>query len=157
MYYDKIKFDSFEDTIHFYYIMIESESHIRVRYVETDAMGIAHHSNYIIWLELARVEMMDKLGLPYTEIEKQGALMPVLEVHISYLSPAYFDDRLIIKAFVREEPKVRLKVEYQIFREKTLIATAETLHTFINREGKAIRPPSSFLECMKQHFPHDIQ
>lgn len=132
--------------------MIESESHIRVRYVETDAMGIVHHSNYIAWLELARVEMMDNLGLPYTEIEKQGALMPVLEVHIKYLSPAYFDNRLIVKVTVNQRPVVRLKVEYQIFREKTLLATAETLHAFINREGKPIRPPSSFLECMEEYF-----
>lgn len=134
--------------------MIESESQIRVRYVETDAMGIVHHSNYISWLELARIEMMDKLGLPYIEIEKKDALMPVLEVHIKYISPAYFDDRLSIKVFVKECPKVRLKVEYKIVRENSILATAETLHAFINREGKVIRPPIAFLECMKEHFQY---
>lgn len=132
--------------------MIESQSQIRVRYVETDAMGFAHHSNYINWLELARVEMMDKLGLPYTEIEKQDILMPVLEVHIKYLSPSYFDDRLTVKLCVKEKPKARIKIEYKIVRKDAMIATAETLHTFINREGKTIRPPIAFLECIKPYF-----
>lgn len=132
--------------------MIEMESHIRVRYVETDAMGIAHHSNFMHWFELARVEMMDKLGLPYIQLEKQDAFMPVLEVYTKFLAPAYFDDRLTIKVFVKESPKARLKVQYQVLREDTLLATAETLHAFINREGKAIKPPTLFLDAIKSHF-----
>lgn len=132
--------------------MIESESHIRVRYVETDAMGFAHHSSFVPWFELARVEMMDHIGLPYINLEKQDVLMPVLEVHIKFISPAHFDDRLKIKLLIKECPKVRLKVEYQVFRKETLLATGETLHTFINRENKVIRPPAAFLELMKQYF-----
>lgn len=132
--------------------MIESQSDIRVRYAETDAMGIAHHSNFTHWFEHARVEMMDKIGLPYIELEKQGALMPVLEVHIKFLAPAYFDDRLKVKLLIKECPRARIRVEYQVFRQKTLLAIGETLHTFINREGKAIRPPEAFLEMIKKYF-----
>lgn len=132
--------------------MIESESQIRVRYVETDAMGIAHHSNFINWLELARIEMMDNIGLPYIELEKQNALMPVLEIHIKFISPAYFDDRITIKLSILESPKARFKVDYQIFRTTTLLATAQTVHAFINREGKPIKPPSIFLETLKSLF-----
>lgn len=132
--------------------MIEFESDIRVRYVETDVMGHVHHSNFANWFELARVEMMDNIGLPYIELEKQGALLPVLELHIKFMTPAYFDDRLKVKLFIKECPKVRLKIEYEISREKTLLATGETLHTFINRAGKVIRPPAVFLETIKKYF-----
>jgi len=132
--------------------MIESESQIRVRYVETDAMGIVHHSNFVNWLELARIEMMDNIGLPYVELEKQDALMPVLEVYIKFLSPAYFDDRITIKLFVPECPNARCIVEYKIFRGTTLLAEAKTLHAFINRKGRPIKPPSIFLETMKSFF-----
>ncbi|PWU05646.1 MAG: acyl-CoA thioesterase [Verrucomicrobia bacterium] len=149
---DKIRFDSAINFSHFHHNMIESQTQIRVRYVETDAMGFVHHSNFIPWLELARVEMMDNVGLPYINLEKEGVLMPVLEIHIKLLSPAYFDDRITIKLQINEPPKVRLKVAYQIFRDTTLIATAETLHTFINRSGKPIKPPKNFLDTLNAYF-----
>lgn len=132
--------------------MIESESKIRVRYVETDVGGSVHHSKFIPWMEVARVEMFDNLGLPYAGLEKQGIGSVVLEVHLKVIKPAYFDDRLVVKAYVRECPKARLKVEYEIFRDETLLATAETTHAFVNKERKAIRPPKVFFEAVESHF-----
>lgn len=132
--------------------MIESESQIRVRYAETDAMGIVHHRHFLTWFELARIEMMDNVGLPYRDLEKEGALMPVLEVHSKLLKPAYFDDRLTIKLWVNERPRVKLKVEYKVLRGEEILITGETLHAFINREGKPIRPPQSFMKVMEPYF-----
>lgn len=133
--------------------MITSESQIRVRYVETDAGGIVHHSSFLPWLELARVEMMDNLGLAYSTLEKQyNVHMAVLEAHLKIIKPAYFDDRLIVKMYIKECPKVRLTVEYEILRDGVLLATAETKHAFIGYEKGAVKPPKAFSEVVKTYF-----
>lgn len=132
--------------------MIESESQIRVRYVETDAGGIVHHSNFVPWLEVARVEMMDNLGLPYRELEKLNVHMAVLEVHLQIIKPAYFDDILLVKTYVHECPKAKMTVDYKVSRNTDLIATATTTHAFINPKKKATKPPLIFNQLMKNHF-----
>lgn len=133
--------------------MIESKSEIRVRYVETDAGGVVHHSSFIPWLEVARIDLMDNIGLPYHQLEKEWKVhMAVLEMHLKILKPAYFDDRLIIKAYIRECPKVRLTVGYEISRDVVLIATGETMHAFMSNEKKAVKPPRPFTEIMENHF-----
>lgn len=133
--------------------MIESESKIRVRYVETDAGGMVHHSSFVPWLEIARVELMDNLNLRYSELEREWKVhMAVLEVRLKIMKPAYFDDRLVVKVKIRECPRVRLVVGYEILREGLLIATGETMHVFMNREKKAVRPPGVFMEAVKAYF-----
>lgn len=133
--------------------MIESESEIRVRYVETDASGMVHHSSFIPWLEVARVEMMDNVGLPYHELEKEWKVhMAVLEVHLKIIKPAYFGDILVVKASIRECPKVRLMVGYEILREGELLATGETMHAFMGSEKRAVRPPRAFMETVNGYF-----
>lgn len=133
-------------------LVIESESQIRVRYGETDASGMAYHGSYIPWLEVARVEMMDNLGLPYKSLEDEWeSHMAVLEVHLTILKPAYFDDNLKVKVYIKERPKVRLKVEYEIFRDEVLLATAETMHAFMNKK-KAVKPPRVFMEVIERYF-----
>jgi len=135
--------------------MIKTESKVRVRYVETDAMGIAHHANYIIWFELARIEMMTQLGLPYKDLEAEGALMPVLEIHTEMRKPSYFDDELTIKITISSPPKVKLWVHYEVYREGKVIATGKTLHAFMNRAGRPIKPPKSFQDLIAKHFDLD--
>lgn len=133
--------------------MIKSESQIRVRYVETDAGGMVHHGSFIPWLEMARVEMMDNLGLPYRDLEKEYKVhMAVLEVNLRIVKPAYFDDRLVVKVVIRECPKVRLRIEYEILRDGVVLATAETAHAFMNKEQKAVKPPKVFTEVVKGYF-----
>ncbi len=133
--------------------MINSESQIRVRYVETDAGGMVHHSSFIPWLELARVEMMDNLGLPYSSLEKQYKVhMAVLELHLKIIKPAYFDDRLTVKMYIKECPKVRLTIEYEILRNEALLATAETKHAFMGIGKGAAKPPKAFTDVLKTYF-----
>jgi len=129
--------------------MIRTETAIRVRYVETDAMGFVHHANYLSWFELARIEMLDAINLSYKELETAGYYLPVLGVAITYRKPAYFDDRLIVVCYVRDLPRLQIKIEYEIFREETLLATGSTDHAFINKEGRPIRPPKNFVDGFK--------
>jgi acyl-CoA thioester hydrolase len=130
--------------------MIRTESSIRVRYAETDAMGFAHHGNYVTWLELARIEMLDAIHLSYKQLEKEGYFLPVLEVCVSYKKPAYFDDVLKVVCYVREKPGLRIKIEYEVFRGETLLATAASSHAFINKEGQPVRPPKTFLNTFQE-------
>ena len=132
--------------------MITANTKIRVRYEETDAMGIVHHSKYIIWLEMARIELMDTIGLPYKKLEEQGAFMPVLEVYCKYKRPAFFDDRLTIETSIKEKPFVRLEAHYKVFRDDTLLAIGHTQHTFIDKDGKVIRPPQIFQDHVNRFF-----
>ncbi|MDR2981280.1 MAG: acyl-CoA thioesterase [Puniceicoccales bacterium] len=121
--------------------MITASSEIRVRYAETDAMGIAYHGNYLAWFEVARVALLDKLGLPYKALDDAGFLLPVLEVGIRYIASARFDDKLTITASMSEQPRVRIHIDYTIHLGDQLITTGHTLHAFMNRTGQAIKPP----------------
>src|SRR5437870_12594131 len=87
----------------------ESVSHtFRVRYAETDAMGIAHHSSFVVWMEMGRTEFMRAHGFTYRELEAMGVMMPVLELNMRYKQPAYYDDELRVTTWVEELSRVRL-------------------------------------------------
>ncbi|HLS28531.1 MAG TPA: thioesterase family protein [Opitutales bacterium] len=132
--------------------MISSKTEIRVRYAETDMMGIAYHGNYLTWFEVARVNMLDELGCPYRDLELLGYRLPVLEVSLRYLRSLTFDDRAIIEAVIREKPALRIHVDYTISRGDETIATGSTKHAFVSPEGKPRRPPAEFLAAVERHF-----
>ena len=117
--------------------MICYEEKIRVRYKETDKMGIVHHSNYIVYYEMARVEALRAWGMPYSEMEEKGIISPILEVGSKYIQPAYFDDVLTVRVIVEEVPMVRFKVRYELYNEAgTLINTGHTWLGFLNGETR---------------------
>ena len=126
--------------------MITTTLNLRVRYAETDAMGFAYHGNYLVWFEMARVQMLDEIDCPYRELENAGYRLPVLEAGARYLRPAAFDDRLSVVAVMREKPGLRMRLDYQVFREGVRTADGFTRHAFINAEGKPVRPPARFVE-----------
>lgn len=130
--------------------VISSKSTIRVRYAETDKMGVAYHGNYLTWFEVARVELFDKLGGAYSEFETEGYFMPVLSAYTKFRKPAFFDDRLSVHITMKKRPLARMTFEYEIKREGSdvLIATGETSHGFMNREGVGIRPPERFTDLI---------
>jgi len=117
-----------------------SISQIRVRYVETDQMGFAHHSNYLAWFEVARTDLFRQRGVPYAEVERAGYYLPVLEAQCRYLRAAHYDDLLEIRARLAEIRGLRLRLEYEVFRvgEEKPLAVGSTTHAFINREGKPV-------------------
>jgi acyl-CoA thioester hydrolase len=84
--------------------MFTSQTQIRVRYAETDQMGVVYHSHYFPWFESARAEAIRELGLTYADMEKTGVIMPVIEVQCKYLRPARYDDLLTVKVILKELP-----------------------------------------------------
>ena len=132
--------------------MIHSETEIRVRYAETDKMGIAYHGNYFTWFEVARVSMLDELGIPYRDLEAEGFLLPVLECRAKFLRSAFFDDILTVKSFMDESPLARIQLRYEVFRGEELLCKGETVHGFVTTKGEITRPPERFIELARAKF-----
>ena len=112
--------------------MYETQTPVRVRYAETDQMGVVYHSNYFPWFESARAESIRELGFTYADMEKMGLIMPVVDVHCRYLRPARYDDLLTIKTVLKELP-VHHKIEFhhEVFNEKKeLLAVARIILYF---------------------------
>ncbi len=118
----------------------------RVRYAETDQMKFAHHSVYIVWFEMARLELLRRMGISYAQMEKEGYLLPVIEVRARYFKPAFFDEKLRIKAQFGNIEKAHLRIDYRVEREGIVICEGYSVHAFTNAEGKPIRPPKFFLD-----------
>jgi len=132
--------------------MMQSRTPITVRYAETDMMGVVYHGSYLPWFEVGRTDLMKQYGLPYRQLEAEGFFLPVLEVGARYLKPARYDDPLTIVTTLREKPLLRIKLEYEVRRGDELLATGFTLHAFIDRGGRPVRPPASFQEKMNAVF-----
>lgn len=132
--------------------MMQSRTPITVRYAETDMMGVVYHGSYLPWFEVGRTDLMKQYGLPYRQLEAEGYFLPVLEVGAKYLKPARYDDAITIVTTLREKPLLRIKLEYEVRRGDELLATGFTLHAFIDRAGKPVRPPASFQEKMNAVF-----
>ena len=119
---------------------------ILVRYGETDQMGIVHHSNYLRYFEVARLEWLTALGVSYTSMEKEGLIMPVIDVKVTYKTPALFDDSLTIYIFLSELPRVKIIFSYEIKNQKDeIVCTGETTLAFLNaKTRKPVRCPEEF-------------
>ena len=113
---------------------------VRVRYAETDAMGIAYHANYLVWFEVARNEWFRSSQISYRDVEAQGVMLPVVEVGCRYRSPARYDDLIEVHAEVTLLSPARMELSYQLFREgdQALLAEGRTVHAFVNASGKPV-------------------
>lgn len=131
--------------------MIVSESNIRVLYAHTDKMGIVSNTRYLEYFEIGRVELLRQLGYPYKEMEDDNIALPVIEVYCKYIYPAYYDELITIKAYLKEKPTVRIKIDYELFSKGILIATGFTVHSFLNiKTFKPVRPPQKLLNLLKE-------
>lgn len=119
----------------------------KVHYYETDKMGITHHSNYIRWMEEARIYFLDSIGLGYSKLEEDGIISPVIGVECEYKMPSTFNDEIEIDVRVKEFKGVKLVIEYIMTNVKTkeLILVGITKHCFVNNENKPI--------ILKKDFP----
>ncbi len=97
----------------------------RVEYYDTDKMGVVHNSVYYLYFEKGRTETMRHLGFPYNEIEKRGIIMPLIEQYCKYISPCFYDDVLIIRTFIEEEPSIRFNFRYEIYKKEGNILVAQ--------------------------------
>ena len=128
--------------------MLESEVKIRVRHKETDNMGVVHHSNYVNYYEVARTEMMRERGLTYKEMEARGVMLPVHDIRITYLAPAYYDDLLTVRIRLAERPGVKLRFLHEVYNEAgELINTGEVVLVFVHADTRRpMRAPQWFLD-----------
>ncbi len=118
--------------------MKKVETKVRVRYKETDQMGVAYHANYFVWFEVGRTEMLRELELPYREFEKSNLFLPVLKAYCEYKQPARYDDELTIITRLESLQNVRLIFNYEIRREKEHLVTGYTEHAFVNKSGRPV-------------------
>ena len=134
--------------------MISHDTQIRVLYRDTDKMGVVYHANYIAFYEAARTEMFRALGLPYTELEAQGIVMPIVEVESKYKAPAFYDQLLTVRATLKELPVVRCSIEYEVYDEQgKLLNTGKTVLGYVNVERqRPCRAPKEFIDELQKYF-----
>ena len=125
----------------------------RVRYGDTDKMGISYYANYFVWFEAARTEYFRALGLPYTECEKQGIYLPAVDAQARYLGPSTYDDLLTIRTSVSQIRISSLRFEYQVLKPGSAkpIAQGMTVHVFVDREMRPVRAPQSVTKLVECH------
>lgn len=126
--------------------MLEHTTQVRVRYAETDQMGVVYHANYVVWMEVGRVEAMRAAGLNYAEMEREGIRVAVLGVELQYKAAARYDDLVDITARVVEVQSRMMRIEYDMHRaaDGQLLAQGATKHLFVNRDLKPIRCPEKY-------------
>lgn len=140
------------------------EIQIRVRYVETDKMGIVHHSNYAVWFEIGRSEFCRARGFSYRDMEeKEKALLVVAELYCRYKSSAYYEDELTVRTKIGELRSRTLRFVYEIYRasDDQILAEGETLHVVTDTDKKVRSLPENYKELLmlkpenKNAFPED--
>jgi len=121
---------------------------IRVRYAETDQMGVAHHGSYFTWMEAARTELMREKGLSYRELEDYGYYLPVREAYCRYRASLQYDDVVLVEVELSELKGASLKLNYRMLRKEDgkIVAQGYTIHPFTNTEGKIVRVPDFFAQ-----------
>lgn len=124
------------------------ETHAEVRYVDTDQMGYAHHSCYVVWLEMGRIAWLRDAGCPYSQLEAQGILMPVVNLEMRYLSPGRFEDRLVIQTRMASCSRASVVFENRVLRaeaepgKRTLLMEGKVELACVGRDGKVQRLPN---------------
>jgi len=132
---------------------IRNSTTIRVRYADTDAMKFVYYGKYFEYFEEGRSELLRSIGMPYTEIEKQGILIAVVEAYAKYRRSARYDDLLTIETTLAEMPVARIRLQYRIFSEgeKEPIVEGYTVHSFLHEgTGKPTRAPAMFLQVLQE-------
>ena len=121
---------------------------LKVRYAETDQMGVVHHGNYAKYLEIARIDWLEKIGISYKSMEKNGIMLPVYEMNFKFKKSAFFDDQLKIFTSLRQRPDVKIIFDYKIYNQDgELLTTANTVLVFMDaKTRRPIRCPDYVLE-----------
>ena len=135
--------------------MYSTETAIRVRYAETDQMGVVYHGNFFPYFESSRAESIRQLGFTYADLEKMGVIMPIIEVQCKYLRPAKYDNLLTVKTILRELP-VHHKIEFHhevLNEENELLAVAKIIIYFMEANGmKRTTMPAQWMEKLEPYF-----
>lgn len=123
-----------------------AETRLRVRYAETDQMGVVYYANYLVWMEVGRVELCKKLGFDYRDMERDGVLMAVAEANCRYLSPARFDDEVVVRTWIEDANFRVIKFAYEMraAAEDRKLASGFTRHLLVDRQFQRIRLPEKY-------------
>jgi acyl-CoA thioester hydrolase len=121
--------------------MLSGEIAIRVRYAETDRMGLLHHANYLVYFEQGRTELLRAQGIAYKDLEDQGYLLVITRVQVRYRSPARYDDLLTLRTSVVRTTLVKIEHRYEVLRDGLLLAEGETTLGCVGRDGKVQQLP----------------
>lgn len=124
------------------------EFNVRVRYAETDQMGVVYHGNYAQYFEMGRVEWLRNLGLSYKFMEEKGIMLPVVSLTMNYKKPARYDDFLTVRTILKKQDGVKIEFDYEIYNEAgELLTTGYSMLVFVNMQtGKPVLPPDYVLE-----------
>jgi len=125
--------------------MVSGEITVRVRYAETDRMGLLHHANYLVYFEQGRIELLRSRGMSYKDLEDQGYLLVLVKFEIRYRSPARYDDLLTLRTSVVRTTPVKIVHRYELSRDGALLAEAESTLACIDREGHVQALPAFLL------------
>jgi acyl-CoA thioester hydrolase len=121
-----------------------STSRVRVRYAETDKMGVVYYANYFVWFEVARTDLLRDADWSYRSMETDGIMLPVIEAHCDYRQPARYDDELEVRTTAELVSPIRVAFAYEIVRpaDETLLAEGRTVHAALDRDGRPCRLPA---------------
>ncbi len=130
-----------------------NEFSFRVRYSETDQMGVVYHGNYAQYLELGRVEWLRSMGISYKQMEENGVMLPVISLQISYKKSIKYDDLITIRTILKKKPGVKIEFDFEIFNEdRDLLAEANVVLVFMDmKKNRPIRCPKYLLETIDSH------
>lgn len=128
--------------------MRNHEINVRIRYAETDQMGVVYHGNYVQFIEMGRTEWLRALGISYKEMEEAGVMLPVISITINYKKSAYYDDVLTIKTTLKKLPSVKIEFDFEILNEsKEIITVGSTVLAFINmKTNRPMKCPAHLIE-----------
>ncbi|WP_103071478.1 acyl-CoA thioesterase [Aquimarina sediminis] len=132
---------------------ITSETSLKVRYSETDQMGVVHHGNYPQYLELARIDWLSKLGVSYKTMEENGVMLPVFTLDLKFKKSAFFDEELIVKTTLRKIPTVKIIFDFEIFNNmQELLTIASVTLVFVDsKTRKPIQCPSYLIDKINNY------
>ena len=128
---------------------MESITELRVRYAETDAMGIVHHATYPVWMELGRSDFLRELGQSYAEWETRGVRLVVNEIRVRFRAPAHYDELVQVRTCLREAGRRRIVFGYRIEREGVLLAEGESIHLVAGSDNRARVLPDDLLRLVQ--------
>lgn len=124
------------------------EARLRVRYAETDQMGVAYHANYFIWMEIGRVEYCRSIGIRYKDMEEtDGVLLAVVDAQCRFASPARYDDEVIIKTWISRANRRLIEFSYELRTEANHLASGSTRHVFLSPDMRPVRLPEKYHEA----------
>ncbi|MGR3318606.1 MAG: acyl-CoA thioesterase [Candidatus Anammoxibacter sp.] len=133
------------------------KTQVRVRYQETDQMGVVYYANYFVYFEIGRTDLLRNIGMPYSELEKEEFFLAVFEAYCKYKAPARYDDLLIVRTWISKVKYARIEIGYEIWRdnEKQLVVEGNTTLACLDKEGKPRLIPDKLMKLLKLELETD--